>query len=130
MISTARLPPDLARPASQGKVTRSTVTVFAPAPAVENAVPAVEAPALASPSGPLSSFDDGTYEVGTGEGQVAPGKYRSPGGGMCYWARLKNNDGALGDIIDNNVGQGQMILNVAKSDGYVEVRGCTFTKTG
>jgi hypothetical protein len=68
--------------------------------------------------------------VGVGNGQVAPGKYRSAGGSMCYWSRLKNNDAALGDIIDNNVGQGQMILSVAKSDGYVEIRGCTFTKAG
>ena len=49
---------------------------------------------------------------------------------MCYSARLKHNDGALGDIIDNDLSEGQMILNVAKSDGYVEIRGCTFTKAG
>ena len=82
-------------------------------------------------AGPLPSFSDGTYEVGTGNGQVAPGKYRSPGdGGTCYWGRLKNNDGELGDIIVNNLGQGQMLLTVKPSDGYVEIRGCTFTKVG
>ena len=82
-----------------------------------------------TPSGPLTRFSDGTYEVGTGDGQIAPGKYTSPGsGGTCYWARLKNNDGALGDIVDNNLGEGQMILNVRKGDGYVEIRGCEFTK--
>ena len=110
----------------------TTVTVMQPAPAappVENAIPAAEAPAQAGSGGPLTTFSDGTYEVGTGDGQVAPGKYKSAGGGMCYWARLKHNDGAVGDIVANNVGQGQMILNVAKSDGYVEIRGCTFTKS-
>jgi hypothetical protein len=104
----------------------STFTVNAPAPAAAAAAPA-------GPSGPLTSFDDGTYEVGTGEGQVAPGKYTSPGpegGGVCYSGRLKHNDGELGDIIDNDISQGQAILVVKPSDGYVKVSGCTFTKTG
>jgi hypothetical protein len=84
----------------------------------------------ASPSGPLTEFDDGTYEVGAGDGQVAPGRYKSPGSSMCYWSRLKNGDGELGDIIDNNVGSGQMILTVKATDGFVEIRGCTFSKAG
>lgn len=82
----------------------------------------------AAPSGPLTSFSDGTYEVGTGDGQVAPGKYRSPGGSTCYWARLKDGDGDLGDIIANNLGEGQALLTVKATDGLVEVRGCTLTK--
>jgi hypothetical protein len=116
-------------PASTGTETvTETVTVSAPAPAATAAPAPVEPQAGSATSGPLRSFSDGTYEVGTGDGQIAPGKYRSPGDdGMCYWARLKHNDGAFGDIIANNVGQGQMILNVKASDGYVEVRGCTFT---
>ena len=104
----------------------STVTVAAAAPA-EAPAPAAPAPAA---GGPQTTFSDGTYEVGTGAGQVAPGKYTTPGGGTCYWARLKHNDGALGDIIANNLGEGQMILNVKKGDGYVEIRGCEFTKSG
>jgi hypothetical protein len=84
-------------------------------------------------SGPLTEFSDGTYEVGNGDGQVPPGKYKSPGpgvtsGGMCYSARLKTGDGAVGDIIDNNIDRGPSILNVGKSDGFVKVTGCTFTK--
>ena len=39
-----------------------------------------------------------------------------------------DNDGELGDTIRNNVSKGQSILNVKASDGYVEVRGCEFTK--
>jgi hypothetical protein len=112
----------------------STVTVTAAAPAGEvpaavKPVPVAKAPAAAADAGgPLTTFSEGTYEVGTGDGQIAPGKYKSAGGGMCYWSRLKHNDGALGDIIANNLSEGQMILNVAKSDGYVEIRGCTFTR--
>lgn len=110
-------------------MTTQTVTVAAPAPQ-QPAVVEAPAAAPAAAAGPATSFSDGTYEVGTGDGQVAPGKYKSAGGGMCYLARLKHNDGALGDIVANNVGQGQMILNVQSSDGYVEIRGCEFTKTG
>jgi hypothetical protein len=88
------------------------------------------APAPA-PAGPKTTFDDGTYKVGTGAGQVAPGSYTSPGSEFCYWARLKRNDGELGDIISNNAGKGQQILNVKATDGYVTVSGgCTFTKQG
>lgn len=115
-------------PSAAGVVTR---TVAAPASTVTVTV-TTDAPAPAAASaagGALTSFSDGTYEVGTAAGQIPPGKYKTPGGGgTCYWSRLKHNDGALGDIIANNIGEGQMILNVAKSDGYVEIRGCTFTK--
>lgn len=84
-----------------------------------------------APTGPLSTVGPGTYEVGTGAGQIPPGKYQSPGptSGNCYYARLKHNDGAVGDIIGNDLTQGPSIMNVKASDGYVEVRGCTFTKS-
>lgn len=94
------------------------------------AAPAVAAPAPAVTTGPLTTIVPGTYEVGNGDGQVVPGKYKSPNpGGYCYSARLKNNDGALGDIIANDIHQGQALLTVKASDGYVEVTGCTFVKT-
>jgi hypothetical protein len=84
-------------------------------------------------SGPLTTVSSGTYEVGTGDGQVPPGKYKSSGptgSAPCYFARLKNNDGAMGDIIDNDLSQGPTVMTVKASDGYVEVNRCTFTKTG
>lgn len=115
------------RPGTPSGVTDYVPPTFA-APAPPPA--AVPAPAPA-PSGPLTEFSDGTYEVGTGAGQIAPGRYKSPGSGMCYWARLKNGDGAIGDIIDNNAGAGQQLLTVRDSDGLIEVAGgCTFTKAG
>jgi len=119
--------------------TAAPVTVTAPAPANPYPMPSDArdnppvpdpATAQAQPTGPLTTFSDGTYEVGTGDGQVAPGKYKStpaadrPG----YYARLKNNDGAMDDIIDNELSEGQMLLTVKKTDGYVEVSGTTFTK--
>lgn len=113
-------------PSAAGVVTR---TVAAPASTVTVTTDAPAPAAASAAGGALTSFSDGTYEVGTAAGQIPPGKYKTPGGGgTCYWSRLKHNDGALGDIIANNIGEGQMILNVAKSDGYVEIRGCTFTK--
>jgi hypothetical protein len=116
----------------------STVTVFASAPepetrAVAKPVPAAAAPAPASTGGPMTTFSDGTYEVGTGDGEIPPGKYRSSGPdsgglGICYASRLKHNDGALGDIVDQEVSKGQTLINVQASDGYVQVSGCTFTR--
>jgi hypothetical protein len=105
----------------------TTVTVTAPADGRNDggSLPAVPAPTYA-PTGPLSTFSEGTYEVGTGDGQVAPGKYKSPGPGS--YVLLKNNDGQLGDIIDIQISDGQLLLTVPKTAGYVEVRRCTFTK--
>jgi hypothetical protein len=78
----------------------------------------------ATASGPLTTFGEGTYEVGTGDGQVAPGKYKSPGPG--YWARLRSSNGS--DIIANDLKDGPMVLTVLKTDKYVEISRCTFTK--
>ena len=90
--------------------------------------PGVEAPAAAS-GGPLTSLSEGTYEVGTGDGQIAPGKYKSPGppsGSQCYYARLSSD--TTTDIIANDLKQGPMTMTVQSSDKYVEINGCTFTK--
>jgi len=85
-------------------------------------------------AGPLQELPPGVYEVGTGPGQAAPGKYRSPGpdgsnGAGCYYARLRSNDGSFGDILGNNITQGQSLMTIKVSDGYVEIGGCTFTRT-
>ena len=79
--------------------------------------------------GPLATVRPGTYEVGTGNGQIAPGKYFSPGpsgGSTCYYARLRSVDGEVDDIIADDLSHGQIIMTVRASDGYVEVSGCTF----
>jgi len=75
------------------------------------------------------TVEPGTYEVGTGNGQIAPGKYFSPapsGDSTCYYARLRNNDGEAGDIIAEELSHGQITMTVRGSDGYVKVSGCTF----
>jgi hypothetical protein len=71
----------------------------------------------------------GTYEVGTGNGQIAPGKYFAlapTSRSTCYYARLRNNDGEAGDIIAEELSHDQIIMTVRASDGYVTVSGCTF----
>lgn len=86
----------------------------------------------AAPAGPVTSFADGTYEVGPGAGQVPPGKYKStvPADSIaCYWARLKAD---MADIIDNGVaGKGEpVIVVIAPTDKGLQVRGCgVFTKS-
>jgi hypothetical protein len=91
---------------------------------------AAPAPKTATPE-PLAVVPPGTYEVGTGAGQVAPRRYRSPGpagGGSCYFARLRDASGESDDIIANDSSDGPSILTVKESDAFVEVSGCTFTK--
>jgi hypothetical protein len=67
-----------------------------------------------------NSFSSGTYEVGV---DIQPGRYRSPGGDGCYWARL---DGGQ-EIIDNNLSDGPTVFDVAESDVFVELSRCTWT---
>lgn len=70
-----------------------------------------------------NSFSTGTYEVGV---DIPPGKYRSPGGDGCYWARLAEDQT---DILDNNLSDGPSVFTVQPSDGYIELNRCTWTLT-
>ncbi len=98
----------------------------APTPAPSNAAEPASAP-TATPSGPATTVDDGTYEVGV---DVEPGKYKTPGSPTCYWARLKENDGSLGDIIDNGFSSGPQVTTLRKGE-YFQSQGCeTWAKVG
>ncbi|WP_142104538.1 hypothetical protein [Pseudonocardia cypriaca] len=84
------------------------------------------APAPPAPSGPLTTFGDGTWEVGV---DIVPGKYKTSGPapsgfGNCYHARLKTGDGSVGDILDNNNSKGPVTVTIKESDGYFESQGC------
>lgn len=91
----------------------------APSPGIVPVLPTVDV----EPVGPLTTFTDGTYEVGTGDGQVPPGRYRASGSG-CYWARLRSSDER--DAITNHFGDGQTFVTVRASDAYLKVGGCTY----
>ncbi len=84
---------------------------------------APEAAPPPAPSGPLTTFGPGTWEVGV---DIQSGKYKTtgPDGPNCYYARLKNGDGAVGDILDNNNSQGPVTVTIKESDGYFETQGC------
>lgn len=76
--------------------------------------------AAAAPVMPTGTYSTGTYEVGV---DIQPGRYRSPGGNGCYWARLDESQ----DIIDNNLSDGPTVFDVAESDEFVELNRCTWT---
>lgn len=104
-----------------GRTTSPPTTVPAAAPAVPTTTVAPV------PAGPRTAFSDGTHEVGV---DIAAGKYKTSGSTQCYWARLRNNDGSLNDIIDNNIGAGPRTVTV-KAGEYFESQGCgTWTKAG
>lgn len=93
---------------------------FPPAPP---AVPAQVA------GGPLTSFGDGTWEVGV---DIEPGKYKTPGprGSGCYYERQGGDDGSFSDIIDNNFAEGPATVTIKASDKFFETSGCDWAKVG
>lgn len=92
-------------------------------------VPNAVAPAPAAPTGPLTSFGAGTYEVGK---DVEPGVYRTAGSGgsvPCYWARLNDTNGEFGSIIANGTPTGPTTVTIKTSDAAFETQGsCNWTK--
>ena len=93
------------------------------------------APAAAAPAatGPVTAFADGTYEVGTGTGQVPPGTYKATAVDNCYWERLKALGGQFSDIVanDNADAGAPVIVTIAKTDKGFKTTGCgTWRKSG
>jgi hypothetical protein len=107
---------------------RATVTVIEP-PAHAPAAPPLGLVARrpAPPTGPLTSFGDGTYQVGTAPGDVAAGSYRSTGsteGMSCYWARTKDPTGNVDTIIADGYPSGPTTITIKDSDGAFLASGC------
>jgi hypothetical protein len=111
----------------------ATVTESVPAPAKTVTAPPVtttvtEKPAAPETTEPESTITEGTYEVGV---DIQPGKYKTKGDELCYWARLKNLDGSLNSIITNHLGEGAQTVTIKKSDKGFETNGCgEWTKVG
>lgn len=90
--------------------------------------------AAPAPSGPITVFADGDYEVGSGAGQVPVGKYKTtaPKDGLgCYWARLKGLGGELSDVKANaNIAAGAPgIMTIVAADKGIKVSGgCTWQR--
>lgn len=93
-------------------------------PITENTPPqgGNEVVAVATSTGPATSFGDGTFIVGT---DIEPGTYRTSGGSNCYYARLSGFDGTFNDIIANsNTDGNDAIVTIESSDAGFQSSGC------
>ncbi|MDP9070418.1 MAG: hypothetical protein M3N68_03865 [Actinomycetota bacterium] len=61
---------------------------------------------------------------------IEPGRYRSAGGDLCYWATLKGTSGEFSDIIANNLEPGAQIVTIGPNVAYFETSGCEVWKKG
>ncbi len=67
------------------------------------------------------SFGPGTFAVGA---QVAPGRWRSDGGDLCYWERLGGLTGGLEEIVASAGVPGPVDVEVAATDVAFSSFGC------
>lgn len=118
----------------------SAATGPSQARSVAPVAPGDEAPSAttevaAAPTGPLTTFGgtsvtgSSQFEIGTGPGQVPPGRYFTDGGAYCYFELTRTGTGKFGDIVTNkNVGEGQAFVTIpATGAGFITVDGvCTF----
>ncbi len=98
----------------------TTITVAgapAPAPAAETVTVTAKPVAPAGPSG--SILEDGVFLIGS---DVKAGTYKSAGGDLCYWARLKDVSGS--GIIVNGFGGGRQVVSIKSSDKAFKTEGC------
>jgi hypothetical protein len=88
----------------------------------------------APPTGPLTTFGDGIYRVGTAAGDITAGLYRSAGpteGMPCYWARTQDPTGKIDTIITDSYPPGPTTVTITSSDGAFVVSGCApWSKVG
>jgi hypothetical protein len=90
--------------------------------------PVEQALSSAGATGPLTTFSDGSYLVGT---DIVAGTYTSPGPTdsaipWCYWERAMNDSGAIDSIISNDGGDGPRRFTAMPGE-VVKIQGCTFT---
>ena len=70
---------------------------------------------------PAAQFGDGVWIVGE---DIEAGVYRNDGGSLCYWERLSGLSGEFGDIIANDLPEGQAVVEIASSDTAFSSQGC------
>jgi hypothetical protein len=70
---------------------------------------------------PLPEFFNGTHAVGT---DIQPGRYRSAGGAVCSFARLRNLSGDPTGTIASGTAVGQSIVDIAPTDAAFRSAGC------
>ena len=84
-------------------------------------VSALLIPLVASAGPVFKRFGDGTHVVGK---DVSPGTYRAPGGGGCYWARLRSFTGSLNSILANANPSGPTIVTISRTDRGFQTSSC------
>lgn len=88
---------------------------------------AASAAASQKPTGPATSFGDGTRKVGP---DIAAGTYKTDGEShgfgdqSCYWARSRNDSGELNAIIANDFSNGPMRFTVRTGEVVQTSGGC------
>ncbi|MGV0067405.1 hypothetical protein ACRU3B_15730 [Mycobacterium colombiense] len=102
-----------------GGSSHTATTVTSTLPAETKTVTKTVAPP--PPPGPKTSIENnGTYIVNK---DIAAGTYRTDGGrNGCYWARLRSFN--TNDVIDNNVGDGQQVVQILPTDAAFMTRSC------
>ncbi|MCJ7858295.1 hypothetical protein [Corynebacterium kalidii] len=69
-----------------------------------------------------ASFGPGTQIVGS---DIQPGTYRnSSSSNLCYWERLSGLSGEMGDLIANEVTEGQAVVTIAATDAAFSSTDC------
>lgn len=75
----------------------------------------------ATPSGPLTTFGDGTWAVGV---QIAAGTYQTAGGSSCYWERDSDLTGSASSILANGNTIGHVVVTILSTDKGFQTQGC------
>lgn len=110
-----------------------TPTTYNPGPL--SITPITPTTTTTPPSGPVTSIGDGTFEIGTGAGQVPAGTYHTTGPDSsnsmgCYFEREKDTSGNMDSIITNDITKGPTTVTISSTDGAFKTQGCSaWTKT-
>lgn len=78
-------------------------------------------PSRTLPKPTPTKWGNGLYEVGS---DIKPGKYKSTGGDLCYWARLSSLDGQFSSIIANSASTGPQVVVIKSTDKGFKTQSC------
>ncbi|MFC0109490.1 hypothetical protein [Kibdelosporangium aridum] len=111
--------------AAAAPATVTVTTTITPPPATTITAPAPPPVTVTYTPPKPTGIGEGIYAVGS---DIEPGRYKTEGGGRCYFARLKDDSGSFGAIIANNNLDGPGSVTVKKGE-FFEVKGsCTWVK--
>lgn len=105
---------------TEATTTRPTTTRSTP---TTSRRPTTTRPTTTAPptTAPGPGFGEGNFLVGT---DVEPGLYTATSSGFCYWERVSGLSGEFDDIIANDIGPGQAIVEILASDVAFNTNSC------